>query len=212
MLLLLDDVVGRMFLTALQYGVLGCVAAFFGRLCKIIEGSELMVLGVLETKFLLTDALCHSLVGISCLLIVDSLLNIRLGSSLLKRCTKYSSFLMINANATDEVTLRPSELSLFFCLLLMLRVLARVQIFPVPDIDIIRRNCTLFAFTTTLGRKGERFTLKKLFLMLLSLQLSILFSLHLFDLIFLELLQHVAESAIHLRNSSIEAPDDAPRA
>ena len=65
MLLLLDDVVGRMFLTALQYGVLGCVAAFFGRLCKIIKGSELMVLGVLETKFLLTDALCQSLVGIS---------------------------------------------------------------------------------------------------------------------------------------------------
>ena len=60
LLLLLDDVVGRFLLTKLQYGVLGRVAAFFGRLCKVNEGSDL----VLEIKSLLTAALCHSLVGI----------------------------------------------------------------------------------------------------------------------------------------------------
>ena len=83
---------------------------------------------------------------------------------------------------------------------------------PGTDVGIIRRTtCSTFTFATTLGRKVERFALEQLFLVLLSLQLSILFSLHLLDLIFLKLLQHVAECAVHLRNSSIEAPDDAPR-
>ena len=225
LLLLLDDVVGRFLLTKLQYGVLGRVAAFFGRLCKVNEGSDLMVLGVLETKSLLTAALCHSLVGIDWLRIVDnkSLVTIGLGISLRASRTKYSSLLMINANATDEVTLRPSELCLIFRLLFMLLILARVQIvstygqsiavkiLPGTDVGTIRRIWTTFAVATTLSSKVERFALEQLLLVPLSLQLSILFSLQLLDLIFLELLQHVAECAVHLRNCSIEAPDDAPR-
>ena len=82
---------------------------------------------------------------------------------------------------------------------------------PGTDVGTIRRICTTFAIATTLGRKVEWLALEQLFLVLLSLQLSILFSLQLLDLIFLELLQHVAECAVHLRNSSIEAPNDAPR-
>ena len=58
---------------------------------------------------------------------------------------------MINANATDEVTLRPSELCLIFRLLFMLLILARVQIvstygqsiavkiLPGTDVGTIRR-------------------------------------------------------------------------
>ena len=83
---------------------------------------------------------------------------------------------------------------------------------PGTDVGTIRRICTTFAIATTLGREVERLALEQLSLVLLSLPLSILFSLQLLDLIFLKLLQHVAECAVHLRNSSIEAPDDAPRA
>ena len=79
------------------------------------------------------------------------------------------------------------------------------------NVDIIRNIYTLFSFATTVGRKVKRFAFEQLLLVLLPLQLSFLFSLHLLDFIFLELLQHVAECAVHLRNSSIEAPDHAPR-
>ena len=62
------------------------------------------------------------------------------------------------------------------------------------------------------GRKLEGIAPEQLLLMLVLHLLSLLFHLLLFHLIFLELVQHVTEGAVHFGHGPIEAPNDTPRA